>query len=95
MPWRRPFKDPNYDLKRMEQSVGVQAVKPMAEAGVQAGAVRPRPNATQVCVGVHASAGACVLYYDACLGHLSAANAVAHAHRFLNWRMCAQVRFLS
>jgi len=43
----RPFKDPNYDLKRMEQSVAVQAVKATAEEGVQAGAVRPRPNATQ------------------------------------------------
>lgn len=43
----RPFKDPNFDLRRMEQDIAVQAVPPLCDAGVQAGSHRPRPQATQ------------------------------------------------
>eukprot|EP00955_Chlamydomonas_euryale_P115544 366358-Chlamydomonas_euryale.AAC.7 len=43
----RPFKDPNFDLRRMEKDVSVQAVPPMADAGAQAGCTSWRPRATQ------------------------------------------------
>lgn len=44
----RPFKDPNFDMRRMEQDVAVQAVAPLREAAVQAGhVVPPRPATTQ------------------------------------------------
>lgn len=45
----RPFKDPNFDLRRMEQDAGVQAVSAVAESGVQAGAMplAKRPAAVQ------------------------------------------------
>lgn len=43
----RPFKDPNFDLRRSEQDVAVQAVPPATDQGVQVGADRPRPKAVQ------------------------------------------------
>ncbi|KXZ55747.1 hypothetical protein GPECTOR_2g1297 [Gonium pectorale] len=44
----RPFKDPNFDMRRMEQDVGVQAVAPLREMGTQSsGAIPPRPAVTQ------------------------------------------------
>ncbi|KAG1670681.1 hypothetical protein FOA52_010956 [Chlamydomonas sp. UWO 241] len=43
----RPFKDPNFDLRRMLNCVSVQAVPPVVDVGVQAAAERPRPNAAQ------------------------------------------------
>jgi len=43
----RPFKDPNFDLRKSEQDMAVQAVPPSSDAAVQAGANRPRPNAVQ------------------------------------------------
>ncbi|MEW5301410.1 MAG: hypothetical protein WDW36_004270 [Sanguina aurantia] len=43
----RPFKDPNFDLRKLEQDVGVQAVAAAVDVAVQAGSVRPRPQTTQ------------------------------------------------
>ncbi|GLC44506.1 hypothetical protein PLESTB_000065900 [Pleodorina starrii] len=44
----RPFKDPNFDMRRMEQDVGVQAVAPLRDATTQSsGAIPPRPAITQ------------------------------------------------
>lgn len=43
----RPFKDPNFDMRRMELDAATQAVAPLRTAGVQAGGPPPRPAATQ------------------------------------------------
>ncbi|GIL86238.1 hypothetical protein Vretimale_13768 [Volvox reticuliferus] len=44
----RPFKDPNFDMRRMEQDVSVQAVAPLRETSTQSsGAIPPRPATTQ------------------------------------------------
>ncbi|PNW72384.1 hypothetical protein CHLRE_16g674515v5 [Chlamydomonas reinhardtii] len=44
----RPFKDPNFDMRRMEQDVAVQAVAPLRDAATQStGTVPPRPAVTQ------------------------------------------------
>jgi len=43
----RPFKDPNFDLRKMEQDVAVQAVAATASVWVQASGNHPRPNSTQ------------------------------------------------
>jgi hypothetical protein len=42
-----PPADPNFDLRRMLNCVSVQAVPHVTDAGVQAAAARPRPNAAQ------------------------------------------------
>lgn len=43
----RPFKDPNFDLRKSEQDVAVQAVPPAVDIAVQSGPGRLRPNAVQ------------------------------------------------
>lgn len=43
----RPFKDPNFDLRKMEQDCGTQAVPATMEVSIQASGNRPRPNSTQ------------------------------------------------
>lgn len=43
----RPFKDPNFDLRRVEMDVEVQAVPEIVGAGVQASALPPRNQGLQ------------------------------------------------
>lgn len=43
----RPFKDPNYDLKRTEVECGIQAVPVLCSAAVQATPAPPRNNSNQ------------------------------------------------
>ena len=43
----RPFKDPNFDLKRMEMDLGIQAVPETREFAVQATGPPPCPGSTQ------------------------------------------------
>lgn len=43
----RPFKDPGFDLRRMEQDIGIQAIPETSETEVQATGTRPRPAAAQ------------------------------------------------
>eukprot|EP00891_Asterochloris_glomerata_P001605 jgi/Astpho2/1605/e_gw1.00028.2.1_t len=43
----RPFRDSNYDLRRVEQDIAVQAVVVVQDTGVQATGGQPRHNAAQ------------------------------------------------
>ena len=43
----RPFKDPNFELKRLEQNKGVQAMPVIVETGVQATSGRKQNGSTQ------------------------------------------------
>lgn len=43
----RPFKDPNFELKRVEVDMGVQAVAPLIERAIQATGLPYRTNSTQ------------------------------------------------
>jgi hypothetical protein len=43
----RPFKDPNFDLKRAETDTATQAAPPTCDAGVQATGAPPCPGSTQ------------------------------------------------